>query len=66
MEKLSWFRTEYGIFDEKEINNIFKLCSRFTLLVVVVQFLLPLVFIIILYYRIYIYLKVGGENDFDC
>ena len=41
------------------------LCLRFTLMVVVVQFLLPLVVIIILYYRIYLYLKVGGELGSD-
>ena len=58
MEKLLWFRTEYGIFGDQEIKNILKLYLRLTLLVVFVQFLLPLVVIIILYYRIYVYLKV--------
>ena len=49
----------------REIKDIFKLYVRFTLLVVAVQFLLPLVVIIILYYRIYVYLKVGGELGSD-
>ena len=65
MEKVLWFRTEYGIFVSKEIKNILNLYLRFTLLVVVVQFLLPLVVIIILYYRIYVYLKVDWKIEPD-
>ena len=44
---------KYGIF--------WNCILRFTLLVVVIQFLLPLVVIIILYYRIYVYLKVDWK-----
>ena len=66
MAKLSWFRTEYGILSGENKEFIIKLYLRFTLLVVVVQFLLPLVVIIILYYRIYVYLKVqDGEIGSD-
>ena len=65
MVKLSWFRTEYGILSGENKEFIIKLYLRFTLLVVVVQFLLPLVVIIILYYRIYVYLKVEQDIDRD-